>query len=150
MVRWLERREEVGREAGTMKQNAKILIVAAGLMAAVLYSCGGGYGSSNGYGMAAAAPGMFTLSAPADGAMTTGPTPLLTWAPAPNTSDYRVQIDTAGTFTGTLVVNAVENATTYSYQVSAATVTVGTLYHWRVIAENVYGQSIAGPRSFTP
>jgi hypothetical protein len=93
---------------------------------------------------------MFTLSAPADGANPTGTTPLLTWTPASNTSDYRVQIDTAGTFAGALVVNAVENATTYSYQVSAATVTAGTLYHWRVIAENVYGQSIAGPRSFTP
>jgi hypothetical protein len=138
------------REAGTMKQNTKILIVAAGLMAAVLYSCGGSYGGGgNGYGMAASAPGMFTLSAPADGLNPAG-APLLTWTPASSASDYRVQIDTAGTFAGALVVNAVENATTYSYQVSAATVTAGTLYHWRVIAENVYGQSIAGPRSFTP
>jgi len=132
-----------------MKTNTKILIVAAGLMAAVLYSCGGG-GLYGGGTTMATAPGGFSLTAPADGAMATGATPLLSWTAAPNTSDYRVQIDTAGTFTGTLVVNSTVGATTYSYQVSAATLTLGTLYHWRVIAENIYGQSVAGPRAFTP
>jgi hypothetical protein len=134
-----------------MKQNTKLLIVTAGLMVVVLYSCGGGYSSGgNGYGgMVSSAPGMFTLSAPADGANPAGTTPLLTWTPATNTTDYRVQIDTVNTFPGPLIVNAVVNATTYSYQVSAATVTAGT-YYWRVLAENIYGQSIAGPRSFTP
>jgi hypothetical protein len=61
-----------------------------------------------------------------------------------------VQVDTTGTFTGTLVINTTVNATTYSYTVPAATLTLGTVYHWRVIAENIYGQAVAGPRSFTP
>ena len=138
-----------------MKMNIKkilTLVTVAGLLATVLYSCGGGGGlyGSNGSGYMAAAPGAFTLTAPADGLNPAGATPLLTWTPASNASDYRVQIDTAGTFSGTLMVNAVVGATTYSYQVSAATLTVGTPYHWRVIAENIYGMSIAGPRSFTP
>jgi hypothetical protein len=62
-----------------------------------------------------------------------------------------VQVDTAGTFTGALVINVSVGATTYSYTVLLTdNLMTGTLYHWRVVAENVYGQAIAGPRSFTP
>jgi hypothetical protein len=96
------------------------------------------------------APGAFALSSPADGATGTGATPTLTWTPSTRAASYRVQIDTTGTFTGTLVVNVPEGATTYSYMVSASTLTLGTPYFWRVIAENIYGQAVAGPRPFTP
>ena len=135
-----------------MKQNLTIRTLTAGILlslAVVLYSCGGGglYGN-NSAGMAA--PGAFALSSPLDGATGTGATPTLTWTPSTNAASYRLQIDTTGTFAGTLVVNVPEGATTYSYMVSASTLTLGTPYFWRVIAENVYGQAVAGPRSFTP
>jgi hypothetical protein len=136
-----------------MKQNLTIRTLTAGILlslAVVLYSCGGGglYGG-NGAGMTTA-PGAFALSSPADGATGTGATPTLTWTPSTSAANYRVQIDTAGTFTGTLVVNVLGGATTYSYMVSASTLTLGTPYFWRVIAENIYGQAVVGPRSFTP
>lgn len=115
------------------------------ILAAVLYSCGGGgYGGGGGGGMMAVTPGAFSLSSPADMAMGVGATPMLMWTASPNATDY------TGTFSGTLAINASVGATTYSYVVSAGTLTSGTLYHWRVIAENTYGQAIAGPRLFTP
>jgi hypothetical protein len=135
-----------------MRRNAKILSFNAVLLvilAAVLYSCGGG-GYGGGGGMMAVAPGAFSLSSPADMAMGEGATPTLMWTASPNATDYRVQADTTGTFSGILAINASVGATTYSFMVSSGTLTSGTLYHWRVIAENIYGQAIAGPRSFTP
>jgi len=136
----------------TMRRNAKMLALNAVLLvilAAVLYSCGGG-GYGGGGGMMAVAPGAFSLSSPADMAMGVGATPTLMWTASPNTTGYRVQVDTMDTFSGTLAINASVGATTYSFMVSSGTLTAGTLYHWRVIAENIYRQAIAGPRSFTP
>jgi hypothetical protein len=133
-----------------MRRNARILSFNAVLLvilAAVLYSCGG-YGG--GGGIMAVAPGAFSLSSPIDMAMGVGTTPMLMWTAWPNATDYRVQADTTGTFSGPLAINASGGATTYSFMVSSGTLTSGTLYHWRVIAENIYGQAIAGPRSFTP
>ena len=133
-----------------MKRNLTIRTLTAGILlslAVVLYSCGGGglYGGNG----ATMAPSAFTLSSPLDGATGTGATPTLTWTPSTSAASYRVQIDTTGTFAGTLVVNVPVGATA-SYMVSASTLTLGTPYSWRVIAENVYGQAVAGPRSFTP
>lgn len=135
-----------------MKRNEKNMMLFAGLLvvlSVILYSCGGG-SSYGGGGGGTAAPGDFSLLVPADNVTGIGTTPILTWTPAANVIDYRVQIDTSGTFTGTLLVNAVENSTTYSYTVSSGTLTAVMPYHWRVVAENAYGQSIAGPRTFTP
>lgn len=140
-----------------MKQIMKIRLLMVGLLvvlAVVLYSCGGGgssYGGGGGGG-GVAAPGTFSLVSPADGAPSVGKTPTLTWTPATDAADYRVQADTTGAFTtGALVINTTVNATTYSYTVpSADNLVTGTLYYWRVIAENTYGQATAGPRSFTP
>ena len=122
------------------------------LSAVVLYSCGGGGGGLYGSGTAAMpiVPGMFSLSSPADGATGVGPTPTLTWTAAAVAADYRIQIDTTGMFTGALVTNATVGAATLSYTVPSGTVTPGTTYFWRVLAENIYGRSTAGPRSFTP
>jgi hypothetical protein len=76
---------------------------------------------------------------------------MLTWTPSAGAIGYSVQVDTAGTFSGTLVINVVVGAATYSYTVLPAdNLTGGTQYHWRVIAENLYGQATAGPRAFTP
>jgi hypothetical protein len=135
-----------------MKRNTKILLLNAVILlilAAILYSCGGG-GYGGGGGSMVVAPGGFSLSSPADGAMGVGATPTLMWTASPSATDYRVQVDTTGTFSGTLAINATVSATTYSYIVSSGTLTLGTMYHWRVLAENIYGQAIAGPRSFTP
>jgi hypothetical protein len=78
-------------------------------------------------------------------------TPTLQWTAEASATGYRVQVDASGAFTaGTLLINALENATTYSYTVSSGTLTAGVPYRWQVIAENGYGQSTAGPRIFTP
>jgi hypothetical protein len=140
-----------------MKQNFKNMLLSTGIiviLAAVLYSCGGGggYGGGGGGGAMAPPPGAFSLVSPADNAMGVGTTPMLSWTADPNATDFRVQVDTSGTFTaGSLIINAVESATTYSYSVPSGILSAGTTtYHWRVVAENIYGQSIAGPRTFTP
>ncbi len=137
-----------------MKKKLTIKLLAAGILftlAAVLYSCGGGGygGGSGGNTMMPTAPGMFTLSSPVDTASGVETTPTLMWMPAVHAANYRVQVDTDGTFAGTLVINVVVGATTYSYTVPASMLSPGTTYFWRVIAENIYGQSVAGPRSFT-
>jgi ABC-type glycerol-3-phosphate transport system substrate-binding protein len=137
-----------------MKQTMKIRFLMAGLLvvlAVVLYSCGGGggYGGGGGGG-GTAVPGMFTLTSPGDLATSATITPTLTWTPATNVTDYRVQVDTTVAFNA-LIINKTVNATTYSYTVLPAdNLQLGILYHWRVIAENAYGQATAGPFSFTP
>jgi hypothetical protein len=121
------------------------------VIAMVLNSCGGG-GYGGGGGMAVSGAGVFSITSPpspADGAMGVGTTPTFAWTPSAGATDYRVQVDTSATF-GTLVINAMVNSTTYSYTVPASMLTLGTLYHWRIIAENIYGQAVAGPRTFTP
>jgi hypothetical protein len=136
-----------------MKQFLKIrplMAVLLVILVSALYGCGGGssYGGGGGGG---AVPGAFMLTSPVDLATGATTTPTLTWTPSTSATGYRVQVDTTGTFTGVLVINGVVGATTYSYTVLPADNLVGgTIYHWRVVAESIYGQAIAGPRSFTP
>jgi hypothetical protein len=123
------------------------------VLATALLSCGGGGSSYGGGGgmVVVAPPAAFTLTSPADAATGTGTTPTLTWAHSLYATSYRVQVDTTGTFTGTLVINAMVGAGTLSHMVQPADNLVGgTQYFWRVIAANIYGQATAGPRSFTP
>jgi hypothetical protein len=94
-------------------------------------------------------PAAFTLSAPADLATGVTTTPMLTWTTSLYASDYRVQIDTINTFPAP-VVNTVVAAPTTNFTVPGSTLAPATQYHWRVVAENAYGQAVAGPRSFTP
>jgi hypothetical protein len=111
-----------------MKRNIKILALNAVILivlATILYSCGGG-GYGGGGGSMVVAPGAFSLSSPSDGAMGVGATSTLMWTASPSATDYRVQVDTTGTFSGTLVINASLGATTYSYIVSSGTLTLGT------------------------
>jgi hypothetical protein len=136
-----------------MKQNIKNIVLSSGIiviLAAILYSCGGGSSYGGGGGGGPVAPGAFSLVSPADGAPTVGTTPTLSWTAEANATGYIVQVDTSGTFTGTLLINQQESATTYSYTVPSGTLTTGVLYHWQVVATNAYGQSKAGPRTFTP
>lgn len=136
-----------------MKQNLKNILLSTGtivLLAVILYSCGGG-GYGGGGGGSTAPPMAFNLVSPADLATNVTTTPTLSWTAEASATDYRVQVELAtGNFTGTLLINAMENATTYSYMVPGGMLTMGIPYHWRVVAENIYGQSIAGPRTFTP
>ena len=138
-----------------MKQIMRYRVLTAGMiivLAVVLNSCGGG-GYGGGGGMAVSGAGAFSITtppSPADMAVGVGATPTFAWTPSSGASNYFVQIDTAGTFSGPLVINAMVNSVTYSYVVSAGTLTVGTTYHWRIVAENIYGMAIAGPRTFTP
>jgi hypothetical protein len=135
-----------------MKRSRMMGYLTAGalvLLILTLMSCGGGGYGGGGGGMGLV-PAAFSLSSPAD--MVTGATttPTLTWTGSLYAADYRVQIDTVNTFTSpVLVVNAVVAAPTMTYTVPVSTLT-STLYYWRVIAENAYGQAVAGPRSFTP
>jgi hypothetical protein len=127
-----------------------VLAAAVVLMAGTLVSCGsGGYGG--GSGGTAFPPAAFTLSSPANMAMGVTTTPMLTWTASLYAGSYRVQIDTVNTFTSVpLVVNTVVAAPTMNFTVPGGTLTPATLYFWRVVAENAYGQAVAGPRSFTP
>lgn len=139
-----------------MKHNLKNLLVIAGIFAistVVFYSCGGGgYGGGGGGMMSTSPPGAFSLMSPsvADMAMNIGTTPTFAWGVSPNASDYRVQVDTTGTFSGPFVINKTVGIV-YSYTVLASDgLMLGTTYHWRIVAENIYGQAVAGPRTFTP
>jgi hypothetical protein len=139
-----------------MKQNLKKLLVIASIFAVsaiVLFSCGGGgYGGGGGGMVSTSPPGAFSLISPsvADMAMGVGTTPTFAWGISSNASDYRVEVDTAGTFSGPFVINKTVGMT-YSYTVLVSDMLVlGTTYHWRIVAENIYGQAVAGPRSFTP
>jgi hypothetical protein len=138
-----------------MKQNLKKLLVIAGIFAVsaiVLYSCGGGGGYGGGGMVSTSSPGAFSLISPsvADMATGVGTTPTFAWDVSLNASDYRVEVDTTGTFTGPFVINKTVGIA-YSYTVLASDMLLsGTTYHWRIVAENIYGQAVAGPRSFTP
>jgi len=93
------------------------------------------------------APAPFTLLSPNNLVTVTTTTPTLTWTSSLYATDYLVQIDTVNTFPAP-VVNTVVAVPTMSYTVLASALTPSTQYFWRVIAENVYGQAVAGPRSF--
>lgn len=134
-----------------MRRFYMILFLTAGvlmILAVTFVSCGGGgYGGGGGSG-SGLAPAAFTLSAPPDLATGVTTTPTLVWTASLYASDYRVQIDTISTFPAP-IVNTTVPAPTLSFTVPVSTLT-STRYSWRVIAENMYGQAVAGPRSFTP
>ena len=142
------------RRVRFMKQIIRYRILTVGMLivlAVILNSCGGG-GYGGGGGMAVSGAGAFSITAPspADGSMAVGTMPTFAWTASSGASDYRVEIDTTGTFTGPFVVNTTVTSATFSFTVPAATLTMGTTYHWRIVAENIYGQAIAGPRTFIP
>jgi hypothetical protein len=124
------------------------MAVTLALMAVTLVSCGGeGYGG--GSGGTAFPPAELTPSAPADMATGVTTTPMLNWTASLYASDYRVQIDTINTFPAP-IVNTVVDAPTTNFAVPGSTLSPATLYYWRMVAENAYGQAVAGPRSITP
>ncbi|HTG00463.1 MAG TPA: hypothetical protein VK654_07750 [Nitrospirota bacterium] len=129
------------------------MIVGLLVASLAMFSCGGGgggYGGGGG-GNSIAAPGAFSLIAPspADTATSVGTTPTFAWTASSDATVYSVQVDTTGAFTGPFVINVALNAPTSSYSVPASTLSSGTTYHWRILAQNAYGQAVAGPRTFT-
>jgi hypothetical protein len=127
----------------------KVPLFAIGLLFASLLvvSCGGG-----GEMVSTSPPGAFSLMSPSPADMATGveTMPTFAWGVPSNASDYRVEVDTAGTFTGPFVINKTVGIA-YSYTVLTTDgLMLGTMFHWRIVAENIYGQAVAGPRTLTP
>jgi hypothetical protein len=80
-----------------------------------------------------AVPGMATLTAPANNAVSAAAKDTLKWDPASGALAYRVQVSLDPTFAkkSLLAVNATVNGTSYAYSLGAA-----TKYYWRVAAIN--------------
>ncbi len=81
------------------------------------------------------------LSAPANGASGVSATPTLSWIASSGASSYDVYFGTASS--PPLVTNTA--ATTYS----PGTLSAGTLYYWRVVANNAGGSNTSATWSFT-
>ncbi len=133
----------ISREASVSRMKLLLILISGMLITA---SCGGSYGGSG--SSMASAPGVFSLSMPANAAMSVSITPQLTWTASPNATSYEVQINTMNTFSAGTMVNDTKNLTTTTYTVSPA-LSSGTMYFWRVIASSAYGTYTAGPFSFT-
>ncbi len=94
-----------------------------------------------------AGPGVFDQISPAAGAGNVALSPVLTWEPSAQASEYLVEISTVSNFSNVI----------YSATVTEPTVTVGTAlnsattYYWRVFASNDCGNAVATSinRSFT-
>ena len=77
-----------------------------------------------------AAPAAPALTSPADGAIDTVRSPLLTWAAVPDTVDYLVEVATDAGFTSIVRSRTVTSPT---WAVSPA-LAIDTLHYWRVTA----------------
>lgn len=131
----------IDRWGGTVLSRMRLLLAFAAVVL-LSVSCGSDYGGGGGMGYA---PGVFSLTAPANNAMGVTTTPALSWTDSLYATAYRVQISTTSDFAN--IVNDTGGITTTSYTVSPA-LAPGT-YFWRVIASSAYGTYTAGPFSFT-
>jgi subtilisin-like proprotein convertase family protein len=84
----------------------------------------------------AGAPGLASLTTPADGATGVSQTPALSWSAASGATSYNVQVATDAAFTN--VVASANNVTGTSYNVASALAS-NTLHYWRVQAVNSCG-----------
>lgn len=89
-----------------------------------------------------AAPGAFTLTAPADGATGITAAPKLTWSSATAAAYYRVTVARDADLND--IVEESDAITTPSFAVDAE-LEPGTTYHWQVTAFNGYGQTVGSP-----
>jgi len=93
-----------------------------------------------------AAPGVPTLSAPANGATGVSVSPTLTWNAATGATTYRVQLSIASDFSTTIVDDATPTGTTRA----VGPLNNNTTYYWRVSATNAGGTSAySATSSFT-
>lgn len=85
----------------------------------------------------ATAPGVPTLSTPANGATNQTLTPMLTWSSVSSATDYLYQVSTSSSFSS-FVANGSTNTTNWSPSTNFA---YGTVYYWRIAAKNSAGSS---------
>ena len=123
---------------------AALLIAGLGMLA----GCGGGGGG--GGAAPPTAPGAFSMTAPANNALSIVPTPTLSWNGASGATTYTVEVNTSPTFS---MVNTFESTTIPAGTTSivASSLSPSTVYYWRVIALNSVGTTTASgaPFSFT-
>ncbi|MHC5037485.1 MAG: hypothetical protein ACYTHM_09245 [Planctomycetota bacterium] len=93
-------------------------------------------------------PGPFLLAAPQDGAMDMPLKPALSWFPSTDATGYTLQISTARDFSSFVVE---ETGILGLAWTPPAPLRSATVYYWRVIAANPFGQTPAGgaPWSFS-
>lgn len=92
------------------------------------------------------APGAFPLNAPAPGA-TTSLRPTFEWGPSVDRDTFRVQIDNDPDFSSPVLDTG--GITGLSYFTPSGVLSPQMVYHWRVIAENSIGSTVATPASRT-
>ncbi len=95
-------------------------------------------------------PGAFTLTSPADLATGVSVAPTLTWGAASGVTNYLVQVDTENGFNVPVTYTA-NTGLTVTHSVPAGFLANGSIYYWRVTAQNLVGSTVASnaPDSFT-
>lgn len=95
--------------------------------------------------LSSAVPGSFALSSPADTAVNVPVTASFTWTPAVGAGEYTLEIATDSGF-----ASVVYSETTTDVTLTPSTyLAAGTLYYWRVTADNGCGSAVSATSSFT-
>jgi hypothetical protein len=87
-------------------------------------------------------PAQFFLQSPTGGPISIIPAPGFVWTVSPGAASYSFQIDTTSFFS-----NPVVNLPNLHLNLVTCPVMLApnTIYHWRVTANNVYGQALSSP-----
>lgn len=143
-----------------MKKTKKHILLAVVLAIVLVFVACNGYNGDNGdngyngNGVTVAAPGEFSLTAPAGNANVDTLTPTFTWGASDNAVSYTLAIATANTFTDAsiIIVRAGITGMTYTLTEDVA-LNYLTDYFWRVTAINESYSTVAlgsGRRFTTP
>lgn len=93
------------------------------------------------------APGPFSLSSPADNALSQPLTPALSWTASSNAATYTLKIaDNPGLSSPILTASGLTSTT---YNVPGATLATCSTYYWGVTAVNGTGSAASSPASFS-
>ncbi|MBP6469975.1 MAG: carboxypeptidase regulatory-like domain-containing protein [Chloroflexi bacterium] len=95
--------------------------------------------------LASAVPGSLTLSSPADTAVNVPVTTSFTWTPAAGAGEYTLEIATDSGFASVVY----SETTTHITLMPSTYLAAGTLYYWRVTADNGCGSAVSATSSFT-
>lgn len=90
-------------------------------------------------------PGSFSLTLPGLGAADVPLTPVFAWSAATGAIDFELTIDTDAAFAMPHTFRA--TTATTSLAIPGATLSNGTVYHWRVVARNAAGTTASTPAS---
>ncbi|MCB9337090.1 MAG: choice-of-anchor B family protein [Lewinellaceae bacterium] len=92
-------------------------------------------------------PNAPALDSPFPNAPNVALTPLFDWDPAPNADSYLLEVASdAVDFEGSIVLS---NTTSTTQLVPVGELNPGTLYYWRVTAQNICGGTVSDVQSFT-